>query len=77
MMKLGPTFRTVGASWDHQGKSEISQIFISSSRARMESIQFAYVEDGTVVLSDKIGGAAGSSNLQTVNNNISILIVSF
>ncbi|XP_074350152.1 inactive protein RESTRICTED TEV MOVEMENT 1-like [Apium graveolens] len=66
MIKLGPTFRTVGTSWDHQGKSEISQIFISSSRDRMESIQFAYVEDGTVVLSEKIGGGACSSILQTI-----------
>ncbi|KAK1390379.1 Jacalin-type lectin domain-containing protein [Heracleum sosnowskyi] len=66
MMKLGATFRTVGTPWDHQGKSEISQIFISSSRYMLDFIQFAYVEDGNVVLSDKIGGGAGSSNLQTI-----------
>jgi len=68
MMRVGPTFGTRGKSWDHQGKSEISQIFISCSPDRIHYMYFAYVEDGTnVVLSDKIGGVEGSStSLKTI-----------
>ncbi|KAL6525024.1 hypothetical protein OROMI_030617 [Orobanche minor] len=68
MLKLCKPFPTVGTVWDHCGKSEISQIFISTSaRSRIDFIQFAYVDqDGIPVLSERIGGGSGSSNLQTI-----------
>ncbi|KAL6542246.1 hypothetical protein OROMI_023848 [Orobanche minor] len=68
MLKLSKPFPTVGTVWEHCGKSEISQIFISTSRSRIDFIQFAYVDqNGIPVLSERIGGGSGcSSNLQTI-----------
>ncbi|KAL6511985.1 hypothetical protein OROGR_021582 [Orobanche gracilis] len=66
MLKLYKPFPTVGTVWDHCGKSEISQIFISASRYRIDFIQFAYVQNGIPVLSERIGGGSGSCNLETI-----------
>ncbi|KAK1390381.1 Jacalin-type lectin domain-containing protein [Heracleum sosnowskyi] len=66
MLKIVPTFTPSGASWDHQGKSEISQIFISCSEYRIDFIQFAYVENGKAVLSERIGMQQGCNNLKTI-----------
>lgn len=72
MLKVVPTFpqaRQAGTSWDHQGKSKISQIFIACSEYRIDSIQFAYVEDGGVVLSERIGRKEGCDTLKTITFN--------
>ncbi|KAK1390380.1 hypothetical protein POM88_018558 [Heracleum sosnowskyi] len=68
MMKVRPALRTVGTSWDHLGKTEISQIFISWSNDWIDSIQFAYVEDGgtNAVLSENIGGGKGSTYMESI-----------
>ncbi|KAL6525023.1 hypothetical protein OROMI_030616 [Orobanche minor] len=67
MLKVVPNYRQSGTSWDHNGKSKISQIFIACSKYRIDSIQFAYVEqDGNVVLSERIGKIKGFENLKTI-----------
>lgn len=70
MMKARPALRTVGTSWDHLGKANISQIFISWSNDWIDSIQFTYVEDGgnKIAFSDKIGGGKGSNYMESVSN---------
>ncbi|WOG94206.1 hypothetical protein DCAR_0313499 [Daucus carota subsp. sativus] len=65
MIRVGPTFKTYGTSWDHQGKTEIAQIFISSTPYRINSLHFVYVENGRHVLSERIGGD-GSASMNTV-----------
>lgn len=67
MLKLIPSFPQSGTPWDHQGKSNITQIFITSSEYRIDSIQFAYVEDGGVVLSERLGRSEGCDILRTVH----------
>lgn len=66
MLKVVPGLGQSGTSWDHQGKSKISQIFMACSYYRIESIQFAYIEDGQAVLSERIGRRDGCENLKTV-----------
>ncbi|KAL6525025.1 hypothetical protein OROMI_030618 [Orobanche minor] len=70
MLKVVSDYRQSGISWDHNGKSKISQIFIARSEYRIDSIQFAYVEqDGSVVLSERIGKVEGFENLKTITFN--------
>ena len=66
MLKVVPGLKQYGTSWDHQGKSKISQIFMAFSEYRIESIQFAYIEDGQAVLSERIGRRDGCEKLKTV-----------
>ncbi|KAK1350709.1 inactive protein RESTRICTED TEV MOVEMENT 1-like [Heracleum sosnowskyi] len=67
MIKAGPTWNTRGDDWDHKGRSDISQIFISRSENRIKFIHFLYVEDqgNRLVLSQKIGGG-GTQSLDTI-----------
>lgn len=68
MIKAGPTWRTKGDDWDHKGRSDIAQIFISRSENRIKFIHFLYIEDqgNRLVLSQKIGGG-GTKSLDTVS----------
>lgn len=69
MIKVQPAVPTVGTAWDHRGKTDILQIFISWSNHWIDSIHFAYVEDegNKVVLSDKIDGEKDSTYMKTVS----------
>ncbi|KAL8105435.1 inactive protein RESTRICTED TEV MOVEMENT 1-like [Apium graveolens] len=70
MLKAGPTWRTRGQAFDHQGNTEIAQIFIFRGEDSIFYFQFLYAEDGgnKLVLSEKIGSssAIGSNSLDTV-----------
>lgn len=71
MIRVRPALlRTVGTPWDHLGKTQISQIFISWTNDWIDSIHFAYVEDGgnKIAMSDKIGGGNGSTYMESVSN---------
>ncbi|KAL1806739.1 hypothetical protein ACET3Z_029807 [Daucus carota] len=64
MLKVGPIWCN-GTTWDHRGKTDIAQIFISRCEKRINFIQFVYCEDGgnKLVLSEKIGGDGDSGSL--------------
>ncbi|KAG5555276.1 hypothetical protein RHGRI_012719 [Rhododendron griersonianum] len=54
MIKLGPVGGTATA-WDDGGKVSISQIFVSHGQV-INSLQYQYIENGALVLSEKRGG---------------------
>ncbi|KAI8561825.1 hypothetical protein RHMOL_Rhmol04G0371600 [Rhododendron molle] len=55
MIKIGPAGATSsGKAWDERGREGIAQIFVSHGD-RIHSLQFQFVENGTLVLSDKYG----------------------
>ncbi|KAH7842150.1 hypothetical protein Vadar_002034 [Vaccinium darrowii] len=57
MLKIGPAGNTNeydGWSWNEKDKDGVAQIFISHGD-RIHSLQFQFVENGTLVLSDKHG----------------------
>uniref|UniRef100_A0A5B7CAJ3 Putative inactive protein RESTRICTED TEV MOVEMENT 1-like n=1 Tax=Davidia involucrata TaxID=16924 RepID=A0A5B7CAJ3_DAVIN len=61
MIKIG-TSSGGGEVWDDKDRSDIVQIFISWTEGtkRLNFIQFLYVENGTLVLSEKRGGMPGN-----------------
>ncbi|PWA60882.1 jacalin-like lectin domain-containing protein [Artemisia annua] len=58
MLKLGPK-EMKGEVWDEGGKSEIVQILISHEEDTIRAMQFAYVVDGKVLLSQIYGELTG------------------
>ncbi|KAL7220797.1 hypothetical protein ACSBR2_013649 [Camellia fascicularis] len=52
MMKTGFTQYLSGEVWDHKGKTELVQIFISRGDDAINFLQFQYVENGNLVLSE-------------------------
>lgn len=60
MIKLGPVGGTATA-WDDGGKVSISQIFVSHGQVII-SLQYQYIENGALVLSEKRGGNDGHSS---------------
>lgn len=54
MIKLGSIENTQGEIWDHLGKTEVAEIFISYDYV-INFVQFLYVENGCLVLSDRPG----------------------
>ncbi|KFK42188.1 hypothetical protein AALP_AA2G223000 [Arabis alpina] len=64
MIRAGDT------EWDHKGRTMISQIYISYNNLFITSIRFGYLENGTLVLSDKYGPSDGHSfRVVTLNEN--------
>uniref|UniRef100_A0A5B7B841 Putative inactive protein RESTRICTED TEV MOVEMENT 1-like n=1 Tax=Davidia involucrata TaxID=16924 RepID=A0A5B7B841_DAVIN len=64
MIKIG-AISCDGEVWDDKGRSDIVQIFISWTdgtgfTSGINFIQFLYVENGTLVLSEKHGGKSGN-----------------
>ncbi|KAH7842717.1 hypothetical protein Vadar_008371 [Vaccinium darrowii] len=60
MFKIGPVGNAFsGRPWDERGRIGIAQIFISHGD-RIHSLQFQFVENGAVVLSEKHGRDGGS-----------------
>lgn len=69
MFKMGTLNHESGAkTWDDRGRTGIAQIFISHGD-RIHSLQFQFVENGTLVLSDKYGrdGCPGSPKFHAVS----------
>ncbi|KAI8561821.1 hypothetical protein RHMOL_Rhmol04G0371300 [Rhododendron molle] len=60
MIKLGPVGGTATA-WDDGGKVSISQIFVSHGQV-INSLQYQYIENGALVLSEKHGGSDGHTS---------------
>lgn len=61
IIKLGPFGYNGGKFWDGKGHSDIVQIFVSSYQDRyISSIQYQYVENGRLMLSDLHGDAYGN-----------------
>ncbi|KAL3812273.1 hypothetical protein ACJIZ3_013541 [Penstemon smallii] len=58
MIKIGPVGSKSGNIWDEKGHNKIFQIFISHDD-EINSIQFQYAENGTLVLSDLQGRSDG------------------
>ncbi|KAL2459321.1 Protein RESTRICTED TEV MOVEMENT 1 [Forsythia ovata] len=58
MIKIGPVGSKNGNGWDEKGRNKIVQIFISHGD-EINSIQFQYAENGTLVLSDCYGQTTG------------------
>ncbi|KAF5950821.1 hypothetical protein HYC85_012814 [Camellia sinensis] len=52
MMKTGFAQYLSGEVWDHKGKTELVQIFISRGDYGINFLQFQYVENGNLVLSE-------------------------
>ncbi|KAG8372867.1 hypothetical protein BUALT_Bualt12G0111600 [Buddleja alternifolia] len=59
-IKIGPAGYNYGNAWDEKGKNKIVQIFVSHG-AGINSIQFQYAENGTLLLS----GGHGSTSYDT------------
>ncbi|XP_058212659.1 inactive protein RESTRICTED TEV MOVEMENT 1-like [Rhododendron vialii] len=57
MIKVGPA-GGLGKTWDDEGREKIVQIFVSHGD-QINSLQFLYVEDGNLVLSETHGGNTG------------------
>lgn len=69
MFKMGTLNQEYGATtWDDRGRTGIAQIFISHGE-RIHSLQFQFVENGTLVLSDKYGrdGYPGTPKFHAVS----------
>ncbi|KAF7144775.1 hypothetical protein RHSIM_Rhsim04G0235900 [Rhododendron simsii] len=60
MIKFGPVGGTATA-WDDGGKVSISQIFVSHGQV-INSLQYQYIENGALVLSEKHGGSDGHTS---------------
>ncbi|KAL2470278.1 Protein RESTRICTED TEV MOVEMENT 1 [Abeliophyllum distichum] len=58
MIKIGPVGSKNGNGWDEKGRNKIVQIFISHDD-EINSLQFQYAENGTLVLSDCYGQTTG------------------
>ncbi|XP_058212663.1 protein RESTRICTED TEV MOVEMENT 1-like [Rhododendron vialii] len=59
MIKIGPAGGiSTGKAWDEGGRDGITQIFVSQGDF-INSLQFQFVENGTLVLSEKHGGRGG------------------
>lgn len=63
MIKVGPGKppKRYGNVWDDKGRSDIAEIYIFHG-IKVHSLQFLYIENGTLVLSEKHGGASTSIN---------------
>ncbi|XP_057485621.1 inactive protein RESTRICTED TEV MOVEMENT 1-like [Actinidia eriantha] len=57
MIKISSAAYTRGEVWDHMGKSNIVQIFISYDDFEIYFVQFVYDEGGKFVLSERPAGA--------------------
>lgn len=55
LIKLGSIENTQGEVWDHQGKTEVAEIFISYGDHVINFVQFLYVENECLVLSERQG----------------------
>ncbi|KAH6795203.1 hypothetical protein C2S52_005680 [Perilla frutescens var. hirtella] len=70
MMKIGPVGNSYGSSsWDEEGHTNIVQIFISHDEEAINSIQFQYAENGSLVLSKRHGVLNGESSFDVVKLN--------
>ncbi|KAL7123762.1 hypothetical protein ABFS83_14G004000 [Erythranthe nasuta] len=58
MIKIGPAGSKNGTAWDEKGHSKIVQIFVSHDD-EINSLQFEYAENGTLVLSETHGTSEG------------------
>ncbi|KAH7844120.1 hypothetical protein Vadar_024565 [Vaccinium darrowii] len=59
MIKIGPAGgSSTGKAWNDGGRVRIRQIFVSHGNL-INSLQFQFVENGTLVLSQKYGGSGG------------------
>ncbi|KAH6795210.1 hypothetical protein C2S52_005687 [Perilla frutescens var. hirtella] len=61
MIKIGAAGYTYGMLWDEKGHTNIVQIFIFHGAESINSIQFQYAENGSLVLSKRYGGNSGSN----------------
>ncbi|CAL5337957.1 unnamed protein product [Camellia sinensis] len=68
MFKLGSQPNPDGEVWDHKGKTELVQIFISYG-SKINFLQYLHVENGTLVLSERLGGSDNGNNFNTVRLN--------
>ncbi|CAL5393440.1 unnamed protein product [Camellia sinensis] len=68
MFKLGSQPNPNGEVWDHKGKTELVQIFISYG-SKINFLQYLHVENGTLVLSERLGGSDNGNNFNTVRLN--------
>lgn len=69
MFKIGPAGKTYGGNnWDEKGRNGIAQIFISHGES-IDSLQFQFVENGTLVLSEQHGNLRGAPKFSAVKLN--------
>ncbi|XP_073135335.1 inactive protein RESTRICTED TEV MOVEMENT 1-like isoform X2 [Henckelia pumila] len=57
-IKIGAVGSKSGTAWDEKGRTKIVQIFVSHDE-EINSIQFQYAENGSLVLSDSFGHNEG------------------
>jgi len=67
MIKLVTGGYSYGKAWDHQGRTELVQIFISHDDYAIRSLQFLYSEYGKLVLSDPPDGSSIGNKFSTVS----------
>jgi len=69
MFKIGPAGKIIGGNdWDEKGRNGIAQIFISHGES-IDSLQFQFVENGTLVLSEEHGNHRGARKFSAVKLN--------
>ncbi|CAL5337954.1 unnamed protein product [Camellia sinensis] len=69
MMKTGFAQYLSGEVWDHKGKTELVQIFISRGDYGINFLQFQYVENGNLVLSEPSLSMNIGNRFETVKLN--------
>ena len=67
MIKLSSVENVGGVVWDHMGKSNLVQIFISYDDSGIYFVQFVYEEGGKFVLSERPAGTRSGSKFHTVS----------
>ncbi|XP_052207937.1 inactive protein RESTRICTED TEV MOVEMENT 1-like [Diospyros lotus] len=66
MIKLPTVSSTSGEAWDHKGRTELVEIFISYDDYAIKFLQFLYAENGSLVLSERPDGSYLGNKFITV-----------
>ncbi|XP_052207933.1 protein RESTRICTED TEV MOVEMENT 1-like [Diospyros lotus] len=66
MIKLPTVGSRNGQAWDHKGRTELVQIFISYDDSAIKFLQFLYAENGKLVLSERLDGIDIGNKFSTV-----------
>ncbi|XP_052194554.1 inactive protein RESTRICTED TEV MOVEMENT 1-like [Diospyros lotus] len=66
MIKIGTGEFPSGQAWDHKGKTELVQIFISYDDDAIKFLQCLYAENGKLVLSERPDGSYPGKKFSTV-----------
>ncbi|XP_052207929.1 inactive protein RESTRICTED TEV MOVEMENT 1-like [Diospyros lotus] len=66
MIRLPTLGSQSGQTWDHKGRTELVQIFVSYDDSAINFLQFLYAENGSLVLSERPDYIYVGNNFSTV-----------